>query len=58
MAEEITKKPRSISVLAPKSAAKEITAAQGKLDLEVEKDIGGIGMGVLTDGTPYLNQRA
>lgn len=59
MAEEITPKPKRISVLAPKSGAKEITRAQAVLDLalEVERDIGGIGMGVLSDGTPYLNQR-
>ena len=30
------------------------------LDLGIEKDaeINGIGMGVLSDGTPYLNPRA
>jgi hypothetical protein len=55
--EEISKTPKGISVLAPKSGSKEITPDQGQLDLEVEKDVGGIGMGVLTDGTPYLNQR-
>jgi hypothetical protein len=36
---------------------KEITPSQGELFSEVEKDVGGIGMGVLSDGTPYLNQR-
>ncbi|QDI81665.1 hypothetical protein E8E01_15035 [Methylorubrum populi] len=51
------KKPLHISKLAPKSTSKEITPAQGSLSLEVEKDVGGIGMGVLSDGTPYLNQR-
>lgn len=55
--EEITPNTNKISVLAPKSGSKEINPAQGRLDLEVEKDIGGIGMGVLSDGTPYLNQR-
>ena len=30
---------------------------QGDLFSEVETDVGGIGMGVLSDGTPYLNQR-
>ena len=55
MSKEITPKPNRISVLAQKQSSKEIT--QGKLDLEVEKDVGGIGMGVLSDGTPYLNQR-
>lgn len=54
---EIIPFPNKISVLAPKSGTKEINPAQGVLDLEVERDIGGIGMGVLSDGTPYLNQR-
>lgn len=36
---------------------KEITPSQGELFSQVEKDVGGIGMGVLSDGTPYLNQR-
>ena len=55
--EEITKNANKISILAPKPASKEITPAQGRLDLQVERDIDGIGMGVLSDGTPYLNQR-
>lgn len=56
--EEITSNASSIKTLAPVSGAKEITP-QGVLDLgiEVERDVGGIGMGVLGDGTPYLNQR-
>lgn len=35
------------------------TSEQGVLDLgiDMERDIEGIGMGVLSDGTPYLNQR-
>lgn len=47
---------KEIKVLAPKSGSKEITP---KLDLGIEADteINGIGMGVLSDGTPYLNQR-
>lgn len=47
-----------ISVLAAKSAGKEITP-QGELPLGIEKagDFGEIGMGVLSDGTPYLSQR-
>lgn len=59
MTKEISKLPNRISVLAPKSGSKEITPAQGVLDLalDVERDVGGIGMGVLSDGTPYLNQR-
>jgi hypothetical protein len=58
MTEEIGKKAISISNLPPKSGGKEIGPYQPNLlGLEVEKDVGGIGMGVLSDGTPYLNQR-
>jgi len=44
-----------ISILAPKPGSKEI----GQLTLDIAKDteVSGIGMGVLSDGTPYLNQR-
>ncbi|WP_342711446.1 hypothetical protein AAFG13_06130 [Bradyrhizobium sp. B124] len=57
--EEISLNANKISVLAPKSASKEITPAQGILHLGIElnADVNGIGMGVLSDGTPYLNQR-
>lgn len=46
-----------INILAPKSSSKRIT--QKTLDLGIERDgeFNGIGMGVLSDGTPYLNQR-
>lgn len=56
---EITPMTRKINVLAQSGANKEITSDQGNLDLgiERERDIEGIGMGVLSDGTPYLNQR-
>jgi hypothetical protein len=56
---EITSNANRISVLAQNSARKEIAPKQGRLDLAIEKDaeFGGIGMGVLSDGTPYLNQR-
>jgi hypothetical protein len=56
---EITSNANKINVLAQNSGAKEIALKQGKLDLAIEKDtdLGGIGMGVLSDGTPYLNQR-
>jgi hypothetical protein len=56
---EINPKPNKISILAPKPASKEINPKQSVLALEIEKDteIGSIGMGVLSDGTPYLNQR-
>lgn len=59
MAEEINPKANKISVLAPKSGSKEINPGQPSLPLGIEKnaDIGDIGMGVLSDGTPYLNQR-
>jgi hypothetical protein len=59
MPEEITSMVRDIKILAPKIGSKEITSAQGHLDLGIEKDadVNGIGMGVLSDGTPYLNQR-
>lgn len=55
---EIGKDSRRISVLAQNPGAKEITS-QPVLDLGIERDadINGIGMGVLSDGTPYLNQR-
>lgn len=48
-----------INRLAPKTSVKEITPNQGILHLTIEKDreVQGIGMGVLSDGTPYLNQR-
>ena len=54
---EISLLGNKISILAPKSGTKEINPNQGLLDLEIERDVGGIGMGVLSDGTPYLNQR-
>lgn len=40
-------------------ARKEISPDQGNLNLQVEKEteVQGIGMGVLRDGTPFLNQR-
>lgn len=59
MVEEISPKSSSISILAPKGGLKEITPEQPPLPLGIEKDadVGGIGMGVLSDGTPYLNQR-
>lgn len=55
--EEISPTANAINVLAPKSSSKEISQRQGILNLQVEKDVDGIGMGVLSDGTPYLNQR-
>lgn len=57
--EEISLNANKIKVLAPKSTSKEITLAQSSLPLGIDKiaDVNGIGMGVLSDGTPYLNQR-
>lgn len=48
-----------INKLALNSGKKEISQEQGVLDLGIDKerDVEGIGMGVLSDGTPYLNQR-
>lgn len=56
---EITPKSGKIKGLAPTLSGKEIGQSQGILDLGIEKerDVAGIGMGVLSDGTPYLNQR-
>ena len=56
---ELTESPRTISRLASKPASKELTLKQPSLALSIEKDtdVGGIGMGVLSDGTPYLSQR-
>lgn len=56
---EISTKANKISILAQKSSEMEISPAQGSLGLGIEKsgDFGDIGMGVLSDGTPYLNQR-
>ncbi len=57
--EEITPKPIYIRQLPPKLGSKEITSEQGRLDLKVDcqKEVQGIGMGVLSDGTPFLTQR-
>ena len=56
---EITPNATKINVLAASSVGKEITPSQGQLALGIEKegDFGEIGMGVLSDGTPYLSQR-
>lgn len=57
--EEINLKASKIKILAPKNGAREINSADAPMLLEIEKnaDLGEIGMGVLSDGTPYLNQR-
>lgn len=56
---EISTNSLKINVLAGKSTQKEIGHSQAYLPLGIEKtgDFGEIGMGVLSDGTPYLNQR-
>ena len=48
-----------IKKLPAKRPQKEINSDQGSLPLKIAKEaeIQGIGMGVLTDGTPFLNQR-
>ena len=58
-AKEISLNASKINILAPKQGAKEIGQIQGSLGLGIEAnaDVGDIGMGVLSDGTPYLNQR-
>jgi hypothetical protein len=59
MSEEIGKKAIHISKLPPKLGSKEIDPNQGMLDLKVDRqmEIQGVGMGVLSDGTPFLTQR-
>lgn len=48
-----------INVLATNKTQKEISQNQSYLPVMIEKDaeFEGIGMGILSDGTPYLNQR-
>jgi hypothetical protein len=52
---EISQMTPNINILAPKPGSKEIK--QLSLDIAKVTEVGGIGMGVLSDGTPYLNQR-
>lgn len=56
---EISLNASKINILAVNSAQKEIGLSQGILGLGIDcnADVGDIGMGVLSDGTPYLNQR-
>jgi hypothetical protein len=56
---EIAPKPITIKTLPLKTTQKEIAPKQGVLDLcvELQKEIHGVGMGVLSDGTPFLTQR-
>lgn len=57
--EEIASMNNKINILTPSKGKMEITPKQGVLDLGIdrERDVEGIGMGVLSDGTPYLSQR-
>jgi hypothetical protein len=52
-------KSNEINVLVPSSPPKPRDPAQGVLDLQIEKqiEVDGIGMGVLSDGTAFLNGR-
>lgn len=55
----ITVNAKGISIAATPSTKLEVCPDQRNLPLGIEKcgDYGDIGMGVLSDGTPYLNQR-
>lgn len=57
--EVVTKNTNENKVVVSKMPSKLATPKQASLNLSIEKDaeIGGIGMGVLSDGTPYLSQR-
>ena len=48
---EFTKRPRTISRLTPRMPSKELTSKQPSLSVSIEKDtdVGGIGMGVLSE---------
>ena len=56
--EVVTKKPNGSSELVLKMP-KKVVSNQGHLDLGIQKhlEIDGIGMGVLSDGTPFLTER-
>lgn len=59
MVNPITNKPLSNNMLMPNSGGNSITQASPQLDLFIDKqkEIDGIGMGVLSDGTAFLNGR-
>jgi hypothetical protein len=50
---------KDVRQLPAKPGQMQINRIQGRLNLEIEKqtEIQGIGMGVLKNGTPFLNQR-
>ena len=58
-AEELGQKPQKSAGLIAKMPQKELDRSQGELDLgvEVQAEVGGIGMGVLKDGTAFLTGR-
>ncbi len=51
--------PNNINVLVPQAAANSRSPRQLALDLQIDKqvEIDGVGMGVLSDGTAFLNGR-
>lgn len=53
---ELGIKLNKIKTLPAKTPKKELTPNQGELDLKAQRqrDVGGVGMGVLSDGTPFL----
>ena len=55
----IAKRPNKNKPLATFGGAYAIAHGQGVLDLKIEKqrEVNGVGMGVLTDGTPFLTGR-
>jgi len=57
--EEINPPTLNIKKLPAKTTSKEINPKQGSLDLHVDRqmEVQGVGMGVLSDGTAFLNQR-
>lgn len=59
MSEELTPKAKTIKHLPKKNGSEELTSNQMSLPLGVEKqtEIDGVGMGVLSDGTPFLTGR-
>lgn len=54
-----TEKPSQIKVLVPSGPVNPRNPMQAELDLQIQKqvEIDGIGMGVLSDGTAFLNGR-
>lgn len=59
MVDPRTPKPAKSKDLVPLAAPNPRTSLQGELALqiEVQREIDGVGMGVLTDGTPFLTGR-